>query len=125
VILTLDHIQLAMPAGGEAEARHFWGALVGVSEIPKPTALAARGGCWFQLARGQELHLGVEAAFQPAKKAHPGFVVDDIDALATRLGAGGAIINWDHDLSDRRRFFTTDPFGNRLEFMMYSCPQPA
>jgi len=110
--LSLDHIQIAIPEGGEDQARAFWTGLIGLTEVPKPGLLAGRGGCWFQLDE-QELHLGVEAPFQPAKKAHPGFLTTDIDALAKSLPS----VTWDRAIPDRRRFFTQDPFGNRLEFI--------
>lgn len=113
--LTLDHIQLAIPEGGEEQARAFWSGKLGLIEIEKPQPLQARGGCWFKLGR-QELHLGVETPFAPAKKAHPGFLTADIEALADTIGA----VTWDETLTDRRRFFCTDPFGNRLEFISFS-----
>jgi Glyoxalase/Bleomycin resistance protein/Dioxygenase superfamily len=116
VTLTLDHIQLAIPTGGETAARAFWCDLIGLMEIPKPAALQHRGGLWLGL-NGNELHLGVEPAFSPAKKAHPGFVTSDITRLADRLRNAKHPFEWDSSLSNRRRFFTTDPFGNRLEFL--------
>jgi len=87
-VLALDHVQIAMPAGREDDARAFYGGLLGLPEVPKPMPLAARGGCWF--ARGAvQLHLGVEAAFQPLRKAHPAFLIADLDELATALAAAG------------------------------------
>ena len=115
--LSLDHIQLAIPKDGEPKARAFWCDLIGLAEIEKPTALQARGGLWLQLA-GSELHLGVETPFTPAKKAHPGFQTNDITALAARLTQTNHPVTWDTKLKNRRRFFTTDPFGNRLEFLL-------
>lgn len=112
----LDHVQLAIPAGGEEECRKFWGDLLGLPELPKPVALAKRGGVWFRHGNG-ELHLGVEENFQPAHKAHPGFVVQDISALAARLTEAGYDIRWDDAIKGRERFFMDDPFGNRLEFI--------
>jgi catechol 2,3-dioxygenase-like lactoylglutathione lyase family enzyme len=110
----IDHVQVAAPAGCEAEARAFYGGLLGLDELPKPEALAARGGCWFR-AGAQELHVGVEEPFEPARKAHPGLVVDDLDALAERLAAEGIAVGWDEAIPGTRRFHTADPFGNRLE----------
>lgn len=112
----LDHIQLAMPAGAEPAARAFWCDIIGLAEIDKPEALKSRGGVWLQLA-GAELHLGVEPGFSPARKAHPGFRIPGIDALADRLTAAGYPAHWDAEIAGRRRFFTEDPFGNRLEFL--------
>jgi len=104
----LDHVQLAAPPGCEAEARRFFGEVLGLREVEKPPALAARGGVWFE-----QLHVGVEEDFRPARKAHPAFVVDDLDALAARLGD----VEWDDALPGTRRFYARDPWGNRLEFV--------
>jgi catechol 2,3-dioxygenase-like lactoylglutathione lyase family enzyme len=111
----IDHVQVAAPAGCEAEARAFYGALLGLEEIPKPEALAPRGGCWFQ-AGAQELHIGVEDPFTPARKAHPSFVVSDLDGLAAKLTEQGIAVKYDDLIPGTRRFETADPFGNRLEF---------
>jgi catechol 2,3-dioxygenase-like lactoylglutathione lyase family enzyme len=110
----IDHVQVAAPPGCEAEARAFYGALLGLEELPKPEPLAGRGGCWFR-AGAQELHVGVEAPFAPARKAHPGLVADDLEALAERLEAEGIAVAWDESIAGTRRFHTADPFGNRLE----------
>jgi catechol 2,3-dioxygenase-like lactoylglutathione lyase family enzyme len=111
----IDHVQVAAPAGCEPEARAFYGELLGLEELPKPEALAVRGGCWFR-AGAQELHIGVEDAFTPARKAHPSFVVSDLDALAARLAERGIGVRYDDLIPGTRRFETADPFGNRLEF---------
>jgi len=110
----IDHVQVAAPPGCEAEARAFYGGLLGLEELPKPEPLRSRGGCWFR-AGAQELHVGVEEPFAPARKAHPGFVVDDLDALAERLTAAGVEIAWDDTIAGAKRFYAADPFGNRLE----------
>ena len=116
MITGYDHVQVAIPAGGEDVARGFYAALLGMSEQPKPAALAARGGCWFT-AGVAVLHLGVETPFTPAGKAHPAFLVTDLAPLQARLEAAGVTC---HDTSGEipgvRRFHCTDPFGNRLEF---------
>jgi hypothetical protein len=115
-VLALDHIQIAMPPGGEDAARAFYGGLLGLPEVPKPMPLAARGGCWF--ARGAvQVHLGVEAEFRPAAKAHPAFRIADLDGLAHILAAAGHRVDWDGELPDVRRFSTDDPFGNRIELI--------
>ncbi len=114
--LHLDHIQLAIPAGSEDQCRAFWAGLLGLGELPKPEGLAGRGGLWLQLGT-QELHLGVEADFRPAQKAHPGFVVSDITGLAETLTSAGHPVRWDTAIAGRKRFFTQDPVGNRLEFI--------
>src|SRR5436853_2039887 len=111
----IDHVQVAAPAGCEAEARAFYGELLGLRELPKPEPLAARGGCWFR-AGAQELHVGVETPFAPARKAHPGLVVTDLDALAVRLRAAGIDVAYDDTLPETKRVHAADPFGNRLEF---------
>jgi catechol 2,3-dioxygenase-like lactoylglutathione lyase family enzyme len=113
--LALDHLQVAMPRGEEAAARDFYGRVLGLAEIPKPEPLVARGGVWFQCG-SQQLHLGVEDNFRPAKKTHPAFVVDDLEALAKDLQAGGYRVVLDSvQLDVGRRIFTEDPFGNRVE----------
>jgi catechol 2,3-dioxygenase-like lactoylglutathione lyase family enzyme len=109
----IDHVQVAAPRGCEAEARAFYTGLLGLEELPKPGALA-RGGCWFR-AGTQELHVGVEEPFAPARKAHPGLVVDDLDALVERLRGAGIGVAVDEAIPEVRRCHVADPFGNRLE----------
>jgi catechol 2,3-dioxygenase-like lactoylglutathione lyase family enzyme len=115
-IMRLDHVQVAIPEGAEGEARTFYCALLGFSELEKPEALRAGGGLWLK-AGSAELHLGVEIPFRPAAKAHPCFVVADLDAVDAVLLSHGYIVRPDERIQDRRRFFTDDPFGNRLEFV--------
>jgi len=110
----IDHVQVAAPPGCEAEARAFYGSLLGLEELPKPEPLAARGGCWFR-AGAQELHVGVEEPFAPARKAHPGLVVNDLEALEARLAAAGVALALDTSLAGVARGHVADPFGNRLE----------
>ena len=117
--LILDHVQIAVPAGAETAVRAFYGDLLGLTELSKPADLAARGGCWFALG-DRQLHFGVDAEFRPAKKAHVAFATDDLDALRTRLGAAGCLLRDDAPIDGRRRFFTEDPFGNRIELLEYS-----
>ena len=112
----IHHVQLACPPGSEAASRGFYSGVLGLAEIPKPPALAARGGCWFR-GHGIELHLGVEDGFRPARKAHPGLLVDGLDVWADRLRAAGAPVQFDDDFPGLRRFYTQDPHGNRLEFL--------
>lgn len=112
----LHHVQLAIPAGGEEQCRAFWGDVLGMTELEKPPVLAARGGCWFR-SGGLEVHLGVESEFVPAGKAHPGIVVNDLAALAQRLDTGQAPVIWDDNFPGFNRFYSSDPFGNRLEFL--------
>jgi catechol 2,3-dioxygenase-like lactoylglutathione lyase family enzyme len=116
MIRGIDHVQVAIPTGAEDGARTFYGGLLELREVPKPTALAARGGCWF-VSGSATLHLGVEEPFAPARKAHPAFLVDDLDALRAALeGAGYATTTADGEIPGVRRFHTNDPFGNRVEF---------
>ncbi len=112
----IDHVQLAMPPGGEAEARRYYRDLLGLREVPKPEALAARGGCWFE-GKGIAVHMGVQQAFQAARKAHPAFRVADLAGLADRLSLAGFEVEYDRNLPGIDRFYSADPFGNRIEFM--------
>jgi catechol 2,3-dioxygenase-like lactoylglutathione lyase family enzyme len=109
----LDHVQLAAPAGCETEARAFFGELLGLEQVEKPEALRGRGGAWFALPDGRQLHVGVEAAFAPAAKAHPAFAVEGYDELRARFGAAAT----DDAIPGVRRFYAADPWGNRLEFV--------
>lgn len=116
MIRALHHVQLAMPAGGEEAARAFYCGALGMAELPKPAPLAARGGCWF--AAGQvQLHLGVEAEFRPARKAHPALLVEDLPAFCTTLRAKGIAVRDDHELPELPRANIDDPFGNRIELV--------
>ena len=115
--MRLDHVQLAMPSNGEAKAAAFFIKIIGMQEVDKPEPLKSRGGCWFALD-GVHLHLGVEDPFAPQKKAHPAFCMTDLDGLAERLATAGYPVNWDASLQNRKRFYTLDPFGNRIEFML-------
>jgi catechol 2,3-dioxygenase-like lactoylglutathione lyase family enzyme len=114
--LSLDHLQLAMPHGREAEARAFYGEILGLKELTKPPNLAVRGGVWFALG-SQQLHLGVEQDFRPAKKAHPAFLADNLEDLRGRLQGNGFKPYEDEPLAGYDRFYVADPFGNRLEFL--------
>ncbi len=116
MIVGLDHVQIAIPPRVEPLLRAFYGELLGLVEIEKPPPLKARGGLWFRLADGRQLHLGVEEDFTPSKKAHPCFLVPTLDALAERLTKGGNSIQYDHSAPPVRRFYAHDPVGNRLEF---------
>jgi catechol 2,3-dioxygenase-like lactoylglutathione lyase family enzyme len=117
-ILGVDHVQVAAPRGCEGEARRFYGELLGLPELRKPEPLRPRGGVWFAVG-SQQLHIGVEETFQPARKAHPALRVDAsaLDRLATRLTAAGAKVTWDDELPGVRRFYTEDPWGNRVELL--------
>ncbi|WP_086673168.1 VOC family protein [Amycolatopsis pretoriensis] len=112
----LHHVQLAIEPGSEDRCRAFYVGVLGLTEIPKPPALAGRGGLWLRTG-GLELHLGVEPGFRPARKAHPGILADDLDALADRLHRHGAEVEWDDGFPGHRRFYTHDCLGNRLEFL--------
>jgi catechol 2,3-dioxygenase-like lactoylglutathione lyase family enzyme len=114
--MTLDHVQIAIPAGGEDRARAFFTGLLGLEELPKPAVLAGRGGCWFSLG-AHELHLGVDPDFRPARKAHVALRTNGLAALRARLEAAGHATRDDKPIAGRQRFFTDDPFGNRLELV--------
>ena len=117
-VLGLDHVQLAIPAGGEARALPFYRDVLGLTPLAKPDALAARGGAWFQ-AGAVQLHLGVDPEFRAARKAHPALVVADLDALLARARAAGVECREDDPdpTPGRRRAFVSDPFGNRIELV--------
>jgi len=112
-------VQIAAPPGCEPAARLFFGELLGLAELEKPERLRAGGGAWFELADGRELHIGVEQEFAPSLKAHPALRADpaEIDALAARLLDAGFAVRWDEALPGVRRFFTPDPWGNRVELL--------
>ena len=112
----IDHVQLAMPAGGEETARHFYVDVMGMIEVPKPPELARRGGCWFQRGTVQ-VHLGVENDFRPAKKAHPAFRCRDYGACIARLRDAGVEVSEVDDILGIRRCHIHDPFGNRIELL--------
>lgn len=116
-LLSIDHIQIAMPAGKEAAARAFYAGLLGCAEIPKPASLAGRGGAWFQSGSIQ-LHLGVETEFRPARKAHPAFLVPDLESLIAKIReAGYETDTTQPPLEGYKRAHIFDPFGNRIELM--------
>lgn len=113
--MRIDHFQLAIPAGSEDICRPFWHA-AGFVEVEKPVALQGRGGLWFAW-QSAAVHLGVDPAFTPATKAHPGFAVSNPDCRAKALDATDHTIDWDSAIAGRERFFTKDPVGNRIEFL--------
>ncbi len=115
-VSAIDHVQLAMPAGGEDAARRFYQGVLGIPETPKPADLAKRGGCWFE-SGAVKVHIGVEAEFHPARKAHVAFIVPDLAALAATLAEAGFPTRADMPLEGYDRLYVDDPFGNRLELM--------
>jgi catechol 2,3-dioxygenase-like lactoylglutathione lyase family enzyme len=117
-VLGLDHVQLAAPPGSEPEARRFYSEVLGLAEIEKPEPMRSSGGVWFQ-AGPQQIHIGIEDPFAPARKAHPGLRVPpgELDLVAARLAEAGAPVTWDDRYPGVRRFYTADPFGNRLELL--------
>jgi catechol 2,3-dioxygenase-like lactoylglutathione lyase family enzyme len=115
-VLRIEHVQLAMPPGREDEARGFYGGVLGLAEVEKPAGLKARGGCWFEDG-AVKVHLGVEADFRPAKKAHVALVVADLDAVIAAAKALGCETQGPEALGDFRQGYVFDPFGNRLELL--------
>ena len=116
-VYAIDHVQLAMPKNGEAVGRQFYSGLLGLEELAKPANLAARGGLWFACGALQ-LHLGVDADFRAAKKAHPALRVRNLPELRAALEEAGYAIKLDPEpIAGVDRFFTEDPFGNRIEFI--------
>jgi hypothetical protein len=123
MIVALDHVQLAAPAGSEETLHGYYVDVLGLTEIPKPPVLAARGGCWFATTDGAvQVHVGIEDPFTPAKKAHPALRIRGIHAYAEALAARGADVVWDDNLPGHDRFYSFDPVGNRIEFLE---PHPA
>jgi catechol 2,3-dioxygenase-like lactoylglutathione lyase family enzyme len=114
-VIGLDHVQLAIPEGGEDKARAFFTGILGMREVPKPTNLSA-SGCWFE-SGALSLHIGIDPDFRPAGKAHPALLVDDLAALRQRLEEAGFATRDDKPVQGYARFFAADPFGNRIEFM--------
>lgn len=112
-VLRIDHVQLSIPPGGEADARRFYGDVLGFHEVPKPEAMRARGGMWF----AEGIHLGLEPDMKPLVKAHPALVVDDLPAIEARLAAAGIELVAAHDQPGVRRGHVRDPFGNRIELV--------
>jgi catechol 2,3-dioxygenase-like lactoylglutathione lyase family enzyme len=115
-IRAIDHVQLAMPAGGEKQATDFYEGLLGLRRVAKPAHLAQRGGCWFE-AGSARIHLGVEADFRAARKAHPALIVDALDELIAALTRAGYSVRADEPLEGFDRVYVDDPFGNRIELM--------
>jgi catechol 2,3-dioxygenase-like lactoylglutathione lyase family enzyme len=115
-ILRIDHVQLAMPAGGEALARTFYCGALGIPEVPKPPELAKRGGCWFERDE-LKVHLGVERDFRPARKAHPALQVENLPLLVEKLRGLGYALKEDEPLEGFHRIYVDDPFGNRIELL--------
>lgn len=116
MILEIDHVQLAMPEGNEDVARGFYSRVLALREVPKPSNLAKRGGCWFE-SGSVKVHLGVTKEFTPATKAHPAFIVSDLDVLRERCLQACVACKEDEQLESYQRFFVNDPFGNRIELM--------
>jgi catechol 2,3-dioxygenase-like lactoylglutathione lyase family enzyme len=116
VLAGIHHVQLSIPAGAEDRCRAFWGAILGMTELEKPPVLKDRGGCWFR-GGSYEVHLGVEPDFRPARKAHPGILIRNIEVLADHLEAHGVEVTWDENFPGMQRFYAADPLGNRLEFL--------
>jgi catechol 2,3-dioxygenase-like lactoylglutathione lyase family enzyme len=115
-VVALDHVQLAMPPGREAEADDFYCGVLGFVVLPKPEPLASRGGRWFASGHAQ-VHLGVDEDFRPARKAHPALLVDDFDDLVSRLNGSGVSWRFDADVPNVRRVYVDDPFANRVELI--------
>ena len=115
-IIGIDHVQLAMPHGGEDQARRFYAGVLGMRELEKPAHLAVSGGCWFAGGTAH-IHLGVEEGHRPSRKAHPALLVSNLSALAQRLEMAGVPFTAGKPLAGYIRGDTTDPFGNRIELM--------
>jgi catechol 2,3-dioxygenase-like lactoylglutathione lyase family enzyme len=117
-VVAIDHVQLAMPGGprAEAQAEAFYTGLLGLPRIPKPPELAVRGGCWFELDQ-TKLHLGVDADFRPARKAHPALVVTSLNVLCELLDQAGFATTRTEAVPGQTQWYVDDPFGNRIELI--------
>ena len=115
-VLALDHVQLAMPAGREREARAFYEGVLGIPQVRKPPNLAKRGGCWFEHGP-LKIHLGVDPDFRAARKAHPALLVEDLPGLEAAIEAAGFPLTSDEPLPGYERAYVEDPFGNRIELL--------
>ena len=115
-ITGIEHVQLAMPQGEEQRARDFYSRMLGITEVPKPSELAKRGGVWFE-NQFLKIHLGVESDFRPARKAHPALLVEGLRGLVVKLRESGYVVIDDDALEGFFRVYVSDPFGNRLELM--------
>jgi catechol 2,3-dioxygenase-like lactoylglutathione lyase family enzyme len=115
-VQAIDHVQIAIPKGGEEAAKPFYRDLLGLTEVPKPPAMAVRGGAWYENGP-VKVHLGVEEPFHANDKAHVALIVDDVAAVAARAGVAGFVVKHNYDLSTHTRAFLYDPFGNRVEIM--------
>ena len=113
-------MQIAAPDGCECDARAFFGELLGLAEIDKPAPLRYRGGCWFRVG-ARQLHVGVDPTFRPSTKAHTAFATTEIELLFMRLEGAGVPCEWDSSRASFRRFYTQDPWGNRIEFTEPTC----
>lgn len=122
-VVGLDHVQLAMPAGREADAEAFYSGLLGIPRVPKPPVLEARGGCWFE-APPLRVHLGVEQEFRPARKAHPALAVVGLADLADRLRAAGVDVRVGEGVDGAEQLYVDDPFGNRIELIERGTGRP-
>ncbi|MEM6943949.1 MAG: VOC family protein [Pseudomonadota bacterium] len=116
MLTAIHHVQLAMPEGREQAALDFYVGVLGLTQVPKPARLAARGGCWFECG-SVNVHLGVMKDFTPATKAHPAFLVRDLAAMRARCADAGVLCAEAEPLEGFARFYVFDPFGNRIELM--------
>jgi catechol 2,3-dioxygenase-like lactoylglutathione lyase family enzyme len=116
-IIGIDHVQLALPPGGETLARQFYNGLLGLPELEKPASLAVRGGCWFDCGGGQQIHVGGETEFRPARKAHPALLVNDLAIFLAELRQRGLPADFDEPVPGAVRATIADPFGNRIELI--------
>lgn len=118
--VTLDHLQVCCPPGGEDLAREFYGGLLGLPEVSKPAPLAGGGGCWFRIGP-VGLHVGVLEPFVPATKAHPAIRIQTgaaLDDLVERLEGAGFEVAWASEPIAEARCKVHDPFGNLVELLV-------
>jgi catechol 2,3-dioxygenase-like lactoylglutathione lyase family enzyme len=113
----IHHVNVTVPKSLEDAAKHFYGVVMGLEEVPKPESSRGRGGAWYRLGPLQ-LHLSIETAFGDGciSKQHVCYTVSNLAEAEERFRAAGVeIAPDDQPMPGWPRFYVRDPGGNRLE----------
>ena len=113
----IHHVNVTVPKSLEDAARHFYGVVMGLEEVPKPESSRGRGGAWYQLGPIQ-LHLSIEEPLHQdsLSKRHVCYTVSNLAEAEERFrNAGVEIVPDDLPTPGWSRFYVRDPGGNRLE----------